>query len=186
MDILDGSFGGRPSCPVPVSLLELVNGTGRRISAVCALTFSDLRLDQEPHGAIRWPADTDKTGRETTIPIGPQVRAALDRILRERPGIGDTPLFPSPRDPAKPITRYLADKWFRQAEKLAGMEPQEGSLWHAYRRKWATERKHLPDVDVAASGGWKNAITLKQAYQQADQATLLQVVLGAGELREAK
>ena len=56
----------------------------------------------------------------------------------------------------------------------------------AYRRKWATERKHHPDVDVAEAGGWKTVETLKSAYQQADAETILRVVLEAGELREAK
>lgn len=86
-------------------LLDIVKGTGRRISAVCKLTYEDLRLDQAPHGAIRWPASKDKTGRETLVPISPDVRAALDRILRERPGVGSAPLFPSPEDPQKPISR---------------------------------------------------------------------------------
>jgi len=61
-----------------------------------------------------------------------------------------------------------------------------GSLWHAYRRKRATERKHLPAVDFAAAGGWKTSQALKTAYQQADAETILRVVLEAGELREAK
>jgi len=39
---------------------------------------------------------------------------------------------------------------------------------------------------VAAAGGWKNAVTLETAYQQADPETILKVVLDAGELREAK
>jgi hypothetical protein len=42
--------------------------------------------------------------------------------------------------PEESITRHLADKWLKRAEKLAGLEPQEGSLWHALRRNWATER----------------------------------------------
>lgn len=58
-----------------------------------------------------------------------------------------------PRDPAK---------------KLLG--------FHAYRRKWATERKHLPVQDVAEAGGWLDTRSLEQCYQQADEATLLQVV----------
>jgi len=57
------------------------------------------------------------------------------------------------------------------------VEPQKGSLWHAYRRKWATERKHLPDVDVAAAGGWKTVLTMKTAYQQADPHGILTVVM---------
>jgi hypothetical protein len=118
--------------------------------------------------------------------MSPRVRAAIDRILRDRPGIGSAPLFPSPKNPSEPITRHLADKWLREGERLAGLAPQKGSLWHAYRRKWATERKHLPDVDVAAAGGWKNTVSLRTAYQQADAATILRVVLEAGELREVR
>ncbi len=70
-----------------------------------------------------------------------------------------------------------------RAEKLAGLEPQKGSLWHAYRRKWGSERKHWPDVDVAAAGGWRDTASLKIAYQQANGDTILRVVLGGGELR---
>ena len=55
-----------------------------------------------------------------------------------------------------------------------------------YRRKWATERKHLADVDVAAAGGWKTVLTLKTAYQQADAEGILTVVLKPRQLREAR
>lgn len=164
-------------------LLDLANGTGRRISAICRLTYADLRLDMRPYGAIRWPADTDKMGYESVVPITPEVRAAIDRVLGERPGIGRAPLFPSPDDVSKPVSKYEADKWLRKAEKLAGIPTQEGSLWHAYRRKWATERKDLPDIDVAAAGGWKTTATLKRAYQQADPETMLEVVLHPAKLR---
>lgn len=164
-------------------LLDVVNGTGRRISAVCALTRGDLRLERGPHGAIRWPAATDKTGHESTVLISPAVRRAIDRALLERSGSAETPLFPAPADPSRPMTRHLADKWLRKAERLARLESQRGSLWHAYRRKWATERKHHPDVDVAAAGGWKTVQTLKSAYQQADPETMLRVVTEPRELR---
>ena len=165
-------------------ILDIVNGTGRRLSAVCSLTYEDLSLSEGPYGSIRWPADTDKMGHEFKVPISPSVRAALERILAERPGIGAAPLFPSPSDPTEPMTRHLADKWLRKAEKLAGLEPLKGSLWHAYRRKWGSERKHLPDVDVAAAGGWKDIMSLKRSYQQADADNILSVVLSGGELRE--
>jgi integrase len=167
-------------------LLDLANGTGRRISAICQLRYDDLRLNEQTYGVIRWPADTDKIGRETVVPIGPTVRAAIDRILGERPGIGRAYLFPAPGDGEQPISRHLADGWLRRAERLAGLESQEGSLWHAFRRKWATERKDHSDVDVAAAGGWNGLVALKRAYQQADPETMLRVVLEAGELREAQ
>jgi integrase len=167
-------------------LLDLAQGTGRRISAICALRFEDLQLDAKPYGAIRWPAATDKQGRETTAPISPRVRAALDRILRERPGIGARYLFPSPTEPSEPVAYERASKWLREGERLAGLPKQQGSLWHAFRRGWATSRKHLSLKDTAAAGGWSSTETLLRCYQQPDAETMLAVVLGGAELRERK
>ena len=118
------------------------------------------------------------------MPISPAARAALDGVLQERPGIGSAPLFPSPVDGSRPATRHLADKWLREAERLAKLEPQTGSLWHAYRRRWATVRKHLPVQDVARAGGWKSHGVVQDIYTRADGETTLRVVLDAGELRE--
>ena len=66
--------------------------------------------------------------------------------------------------------------------KPAGFDPLKGSLWHAYRRKSGSERKHLPDIDVVAAGGWKDTVSLKRSYQQADADTILSVVLGGGDI----
>jgi integrase len=138
-----------------------------------------------PHGAIRWPADTDKMGRESTVPISPVVRAALIRTLEDR-GIAGGYLFPSPIDPARPVNKDLVRQWLRQAELLADLEPQQGSAWHAYRRGWATARKHLPLPDIAAAGGWKGTEALQRCYLHADDETMLAVVMGGAVLREVK
>ena len=167
-------------------ILDIVNGTGRRVSAVLALRFADLRLNEGPHGAIRWPSDTDKEKKEWLTPTNTSVRGALDRVMVERPGVGTAYLFPSPRNARRPVSKDLASAWLEKAETLAKLEPLDGSLWHAYRRKWATERKHLPDVDVAAAGGWSDLTSLKTAYQQVDGATLYRVVNDPAELREAR
>jgi hypothetical protein len=67
---------------------------------------------------------------------------------------------------------------------LAGLPKLKRGVWHPYRRRWATVRKHLPLTDVAAAGGWRSTQTLLKCYQQPDEATMLQVVLGGAELRE--
>lgn len=51
-----------------------------------------------------------------------------------------------------------------------------GGVFHAYRRLRSSERKHLPDVDVAAAGGWRDTQALRLSCQQADPATVLRVV----------
>ena len=81
--------------------------------------------------------------------------------------------------------RMSASGWLLEAERLAGLEKQDGSLWHAYRRKWATERKHLPNVDVAAAGGWSALASLQTCYQQADSQTMFKVVSSPARLSEA-
>ena len=170
-------------------LLDIAQGTGRRITAVSALRYQDLRLGettQAPYGAILWPNDTDKEGREWLAPMSPSVRTAVDRVLRARPGIGSAYLFPSPTDPGRPLQYTRARTWLLEAERLAELPKQRGSLFHAYRRAWATSRKHLPVTDVAAAGGWRSTVTIQRCYQQPDEATMLSVVLGGAELREKK
>jgi hypothetical protein len=36
----------------------------------------------------------------------------------------------------------------------------------------------MPDVDVAAAGGWRDTEALRRSYQHADPATVLRVVAG--------
>jgi len=169
--------------------MVLADGTGRRIRPICELRWRDVEFTTgatHPYGRIHWPGDTDKEGKAWAAPIAPEVRDTLLRLKGERGGIGDAPVFPSPKDPTKPISRHLADDWLRRAEKLAELEPQKGGAWHPYRRKWATERKHLPDVDVARAGGWSSVEALRDCYVQSDDETLMLVVLDRKELREVK
>lgn len=184
--------GGRLVESYLPEVFEIVVGTGRRISAVCSLRMEDLELDpteRTPWGAIVWPEDTDKMARRWRCPISAHVRKALEaattkRARRGRVGAG--PLFPSAEDPDRPIDYGDAATWLRSAEKLAGLESQDGSLWHAYRRLWASSRKDLPDVDVAQAGGWASLEALKMAYQRPDDETMLRVVTHDAELREVR
>ncbi len=170
--------------PDLTALFDIVAETGHRLTPVCQLRYSDLRLDRFEYGAVVWPADTDKQGRERAAPLSEAARAAIDRVLRRRPVIGDAYLFPSPRRSGKPITRHLADKWLRKAEKLAGVAPLRGTLWHAYRRKWVTERKDLSDTDTAAAGGWASVATMQASYQHPDSETMFYVVTNPRRVRE--
>jgi integrase len=196
---------GRLGC-----ILELARWTGRRESAICGLRASDLLLQEGrilsalaesgmdealvsymPHGAIRWRDEDDKMGLLFISPISRQARAALDTYLARNPRVGDVVLFPAPgrrrkkdappsSEPEKPVSRHLASKWLMDAEELARLPKLERGAWHPYRRLWATERKALPDVDVAHAAGWKDTRSMKLAYQQADPATVLAAVEYAG------
>jgi integrase len=170
--------------PFLPTLLALSYGTGRRLTAFLALRYQDLQLQDGAHGAIRWPAGSDKKGREWSAPLNVETRAQLDRHLNRFPGIGAAYLFPAPKGANRAVSRYRASIWLRRAERCAGLVPLNGSLWHAYRRHWATARKHLPVKDVAAAGGWKSLAMVQEIYQQPDPTTMQRVVSDAMELRE--
>lgn len=167
-------------------ILALARFTGRRADAICRLRANDVLrttervaealagagmnenlADHYAHGAIRWSAETDKEGFLFITPIGAPARAALDEYQRRSPRLGDVALFPAPgRD--GPISFERASTWLRRAERAAGMPKLRGGLWHAYRRLWASERKHLPDRVVAEAGGWRDTRALKTSYQAAE------------------
>jgi hypothetical protein len=47
---------------------------------------------------------------------------------------------------------------------------------------WATERKHLPDKDLAAAGGWRDIESLQSPTNKVDEKTLLQVMTNPNRL----
>jgi integrase len=173
------------------AFLDLVEALGWRVSAICQLVATDLDLKARPsapNGRIRKRADADKEGVEMWVPLSSDARAAIDRIRRAKPAIGQRPLFPSPkarkRRAPKPWSRWHARDLLERAEEAAELDPLEGGDFHAYRRKWAVERKALPTADVAHAGGWRDVRSLERSYQRPDDATVLAVVTETRKLRE--
>lgn len=72
-------------------------------------------------------------------------------------------------DGERPWRRELFRQKLLVTEQHAGLEHLKGGVWHPLCRKWATERKNLPMVDVMAVGGWKDAATLLTCYQYTDE-----------------
>jgi integrase len=154
--------------------LVVAEGTGRRISAWRNLRWEDVDFQA---GSIRWRAEHDKSGFEDVRPMSEAVQEALREARKLQRAIGSAPVFPAPKDPTKPCDRHLLDNWLRRAFPKGGLKQEPGGLWHTLRRKWATERKGYPVKDVAAAGGWPDERTILTSYQQADVATVRQVVL---------
>jgi hypothetical protein len=76
--------------------------------------------------------------------------------------------------------------WLHQVLDELGLPRLLHERFHGLRRKWSTERKHLPDVDVAKAGGWRSIAVMKRSYQQADDAGVLEAVLEPRKLREKR
>jgi hypothetical protein len=99
--------------------------------------------------------------------------------LNARPDDGGVCMEPA-AVAAEPGSHLLHRKGFdialRKAEQEAEVEALPGGLRHPYRRKWATERKTLPLIDVMAAGGWKDTQTPLTCHQHADEETMLRVM----------
>jgi hypothetical protein len=130
-----------------------------------------------PHVPGLGHAAHDKKGYEQVVPMSDGVNETLSTARRAQQAIGNTPVFPAPRNPARACGRHLLDGWLRKAYELASLTRQPGGMWHTLRRKWATERKGYPIKDVTFAGGWRTERTVLGSYQQADAETVRQVVL---------
>lgn len=65
-----------------------------------------------------------------------------------------------------------------QETRHAASRSSAAASFTPYRRLWAIERKHLPDHDVAAGGGWTDTQALRLIYQRATPEGVLKAVIG--------
>lgn len=153
--------------------LILAEATGRRLGSIRQLEWPDIDFSAS---TIQWRAETDKKGNAWKVPMPAALRDELKAFRRKMGSAFGGLMFPSFVDSARAVRRDSFGHWLADAETHAKLTKLDGSLWHAYRRAWATARKDLPVTDVAAAGGWKDVATLIRCYQQPDDATLLRVM----------
>lgn len=120
--------------------LILAEATGRRLGAIRQLRWDDFDFSR---GSIRWRAETDKKGKEWVVPIPTPPCEELRSFRLKMGGAFGGLVFPNHADPTRPVTRDSFGHWLAEAEEKAGLPKLDGSLWRAYRRAWATTRKHL-------------------------------------------
>jgi len=171
-----GDESGRAIWQKAEVALVLARTTGRRLGAIRQLRWEDVQWETS---AIRWRAETDKKRKEWVVPAPPSLIGELRAFQRQMGALGGW-VFASSDDPTGPFTRHELAALLEQAESKAELPKLDGSLWHAYRRMWATERKHLPVADVAAAGGWQGPSTLLTCYQQPTADAMLAVMANVG------
>lgn len=145
--------------------LILADETGHRIGSIRRLRWSDLDLEEE---VARWRGSEDKMGNEHLTALSDAAIGVLRSARQERPAVGDTWVFPAPGDASEPCSRHLMRDWWLKAEELAELEHVDGMGWHALRRRFASELKHIPLKDLAGLGGWQDERTILECYQSTD------------------
>lgn len=161
--------------------LRVAEATGRRIGSVRRLDWSDVDWRG---GRLRWREATDKSRRQQLVALPSSIAGPLRTrwLAAGQPAQGF--VFPSPR--RRENTTSMLSAELRRAELEAGLEPLDGGLWHPFRRKWGSERKHMPIKDVTDAGGWSDITTFLTCYQHADDDSLEQVMESPLKLMEGE
>ena len=154
--------------------LVLAHETGHRIGAIRQLRWSDVDLEG---GVVRWRAEHDKSGYEHRTPLTAEALAALEEARKRNPVTGHTLVLPSPQDRSRCVGSCQARGWWQKAEGLAGLEPKRGRGWHSLRRKFASDLMDQPLKVLCELGGWKEAKTVLQCYQQVPSGLDLVVIV---------
>lgn len=152
--------------------LWLAEALGRRRGSIVLLEWGDVDFARRE---IVWRAEADKKDKQWKSPLSDDHLAQLREFRRKLGGFAG-PVFPRSDDPKRSVPAEMLSQWLLEAEQKAGVEKLPGSLWHAYRRKWASERMHHPIKAVAEAGGWSDVTTLITCYQQPDDEAVLAVL----------
>lgn len=141
--------------------LVIAEATAARVGSVNGLRWSDIDEEQL---TIRWDPTFHKRRRESVVPISNELAVELRRFRVQLGEVGNGWLFPR-QSGEKPWPREIFRQLWVRAEAHANLTHIPGGCWHTLRRKWAIEHKHLPPVDVAGVGGWKDLAVLQTIYQ---------------------
>ncbi|QOR48625.1 site-specific tyrosine recombinase XerD [Trueperella pecoris] len=162
------SFGDGPVALRDRALVEILYGTGARISEAVGLTADDIDLDS---ATIRL---FGKGRKERVLPLGRYAVEALEAYLvRGRPalaakGTGTASLFLNKR--GKPLTRQSAWNAIAEIAQRAGIE---GVSPHTFRHSFAT---HLlqggADVRIVQEMLGHSSVTTTQIYTKVTGTTL--------------
>ncbi|MGI9135954.1 MAG: site-specific tyrosine recombinase XerD [Candidatus Nanopelagicales bacterium] len=154
------------------ALLELLYGTGTRISEAIGLDVDDLDFEQ------RTLVVTGKGDKQRRLPLGEYAAASLsDYLVRGRPplamkGRGTTRVFLNTR--GGPLSRQSAWQVLSRAAQRAGIDAAVSP--HTMRHSFAT---HLleggADVRVVQELLGHSSVTTTQIYTQVTAETLRQV-----------
>lgn len=168
--LIDSVAGDDPSSRRDRALLELLYGTGARVSEAVGIALSDLDFDEE------LILVTGKGSKQRLVPMGRSLRGALTRYLE--PG-GRTALAGATRTPrlflnsrGGPLTRQGVDLIVRKRALGAGVARAQVSA-HVFRHSCATHMlAHGADIRVVQELLGHSSIATTQIYTAVSVSSL--------------
>jgi integrase len=161
---------------------------GFRISEVLALTIGHVLHHSQIRSHVALPPRLlkGKRGNTRSVPIGPELRRALERYLAQRArkdALSPTePLFRSRFHAAdggpKPITRSMAEKIIKRAFRVISDDTQ-GLSSHRLRKSWAMRLYEASghDLLIVRDGLGHRSVAVTQVYLPTARARVESLIL---------
>jgi integrase/recombinase XerD len=179
LSVLDAVTGADPVSRRDRALLELLYGTGARISEVCGLSMGDIDFDGQ---LVRL---FGKGSKERIEPFGRSAASALDDWFAPSGRIAMAPGEWRSRDDAQAVflnrrgarlTRQAAWAVIKKYGKRAGLDPLRHLSPHVLRHSCATHMlDHGADLRVVQEMLGHASISTTQVYTKVSQERLWQV-----------
>jgi len=147
---LDRLVAERPARAAPADLIRLLCFTGCRLSEIRTLRWSEVCVD------------TLDLGDSKTGPRKVYLNSETRRIIERQPRMGSDHVFPSPRDPAVPISQFVR-LWFILRERAGLEDVRLHDLRHNYASHAVLNGVPLPTV-ARLLGHRQVSMTLRYAH----------------------
>ncbi|MEM7416821.1 MAG: hypothetical protein AAF389_15045 [Gemmatimonadota bacterium] len=156
---------------------SIICDTGRRISAVLAISAVSDLIVAEDRLYLIFRAEFDKGNRQAVVPVSPDTHLLIAEALENHRVEGSGWLFPEGRedhdDPLdKPYSKENATKALHRAEEVLEIPYIEGRAWHGLKRRHVTTSWELSGGDAALVGditGNVSAKLLKDTYRRVNR-----------------
>jgi integrase len=161
---------------------------GFRISEVLSLTVGHVLLNGQVRTRVALPPRFLKGRRGTTrnVPIGPELRRALERYLAKQAQRSElssnTPLFPSSHrylnGNTVAIGRSSAEKIIKRALRKISPDPQ-GLSTHSLRKSWAVRLYEASghDLLIVRDGLGHRSVAVTQVYLPTARSRVDELIL---------
>lgn len=165
----------RANNPTYELIMSILRYTGERAGAVLKLDVMnvyDNPYKSIPRETIIFPASTrkrspDGVAKTREVPVSRNLAAELQKYTPPKNGF----LFPSPKNPDRPLTLRSFDDWLRRCCVRAGLG-RRGISSHSPRRTFITElsEKGVPIKTIQALTGHSSLNTLQRYVEVSEDS----------------
>jgi hypothetical protein len=76
------------------------------------------------------------------------------------------------------MSRFQINRWWGELERRGGVTHRAGLGWHSLRRRFVTDLRAAPLVDLCRASGWRSPQMVLTVYAQPEDEAVRSLLLG--------